>query len=162
MLNTKVVRLGLLMIQDILFDWQSKGGGFEMEMYYPQWRRIHKPIDRHYNLLESLAKLVEGNFDGGFHFCSSITEICFVLPACNDTTCSMDKWLSRLDSSGWLTNVRDTLNCACVVAQCLDQEGSSVLIHGGDGVDLTLAVTSLTQIILNPDCRSIRGFEVSL
>lgn len=24
------------MIQDILFDWQSKGGGFEMEMYYPQ------------------------------------------------------------------------------------------------------------------------------
>ncbi len=35
-----------------------------------------------------------------------------------------------------------------------------MLIHGGDGVDLTLAVTSLTQIILNPDCRSIRGFEV--
>ncbi|OXA56682.1 myotubularin-related protein 9 isoform X2 [Folsomia candida] len=117
---------------------RTKGGGVELEIYYPQWRRIHKPIDRHYTLLDSLSKLLE---------------------ACSDTNCTMDKWLSRLDASGWLTNVRETLNCACVVAQCLDQESNSVLIHGGDGVDLTLAVTSLTQIILNPDCRSIRGFE---
>jgi hypothetical protein len=29
-------------------------------MYYPQWRRINKPIDRHHVLLDSLAKLVEG------------------------------------------------------------------------------------------------------
>lgn len=39
------------------------------------------------------------------------------------------------------------------------QENTSVLVHGSDGTDTTLAVTSLTQIILNPDCRSIRGFE---
>jgi hypothetical protein len=29
-------------------------------MYYPQWRRINKPIDRHHVLLDSLVKLVEG------------------------------------------------------------------------------------------------------
>ena len=29
-------------------------------MYYPQWRRINKPIDRHHVLLDSLGKLVEG------------------------------------------------------------------------------------------------------
>jgi hypothetical protein len=40
--------------------FQSRGGGFEVEMYYPQWRRINKPIDRHQGLLDSLAKLVEG------------------------------------------------------------------------------------------------------
>jgi myotubularin-related protein 9 len=46
-----------------------------------------------------------------------------------------------------------------LVAQCLDQENLSVLAHGSDGTDTTLAVTSITQVILNPDCRSIRGFE---
>lgn len=41
---------------------QSKGsGGFEIESHYPQWRRIHKPIERLQSLLESLSKLVEGN-----------------------------------------------------------------------------------------------------
>lgn len=40
--------------------FQSRGGGFEVEMYYPQWRRINKPIDRHHVLLDSLAKLIEG------------------------------------------------------------------------------------------------------
>lgn len=48
------------MCNQAIFDWQSKGGGFELEVYYPQWRRVHKPIDRHYNLLDSLAKLMEG------------------------------------------------------------------------------------------------------
>jgi hypothetical protein len=45
---------------DVIF--QSRGGGFEIEMYYPQWRRINKPIDRHQVLLDSLAKLIEGQF----------------------------------------------------------------------------------------------------
>ena len=40
---------------------KSKGGGFEHEMFYPQWRRIHRPIDRHHILLEGLTKLIEGN-----------------------------------------------------------------------------------------------------
>lgn len=117
---------------------KSKGGGFEHEMFYPQWRRIHRPIDRHHILLEGLTKLVE---------------------ACNDTICTMDKWLSRLDSSNWLSNIRETLNCACLVAQCLDQENSSILVHGSEGLDATLLVTSLAQVILNPDCRTVRGFE---
>jgi len=38
-------------------------------------------------------------------------------------------------------------------------ENLSVLAHGSDGFDTTLAVTSLSQVILNPDCRTIRGFE---
>ncbi|KAL1132090.1 hypothetical protein AAG570_010048 [Ranatra chinensis] len=117
---------------------KSKGGGFEAEAHYPQWKRIHNPIDRWPTLLDSLTKLVE---------------------ACNDTNSSMDRWLSRLDSSNWMTQLRDTLNCACLVAQFLDQEGASVLVHGSEGVDATLAITSLAQIILNPDCRTVRGLE---
>ena len=37
----------------------------------------------------------------------------------------MDKWLSRLDASGWLTHVKSVLCCACVVAQCVDKEGNA-------------------------------------
>ena len=71
----------------------------------------------------------------------------------------MDKWLSRLESSNWMLHIRDTLNCACLVAQCLDQEGASVLVRGLEGLDATSLVTSLTQVILNPDCRTVRGME---
>ena len=39
---------------------QARGGGFEVEMHYPQWRRAHKPIDRRHVLLESLTKFMEG------------------------------------------------------------------------------------------------------
>lgn len=34
-----------------------------------------------------------------------------------------------------------------------------MLVHGGKGLDTTLIVTSLVQIILNPDCRTVRGFQ---
>ena len=37
------------------------------------------------------------------------------------------------------------------------QEVTSVLVHGSDGMDSTLQVSSLAQLILNPDCRTIRG-----
>lgn len=39
------------------------------------------------------------------------------------------------------------------------REGASVLVHGTEGTDSTLQVTSLAQIILEPACRTIRGFQ---
>ncbi|XP_053209374.1 myotubularin-related protein 9-like isoform X1 [Panonychus citri] len=117
---------------------RSKGGGFEPEVHYPLWRRVHKPIDRHSSLLDSLSKLVE---------------------LCNETSCSMDKFLSRLESCGWLSHIKDVLMCACLVAQCIDQEEASVLVHGAEGMDSTLQVCSLAQVILDPDCRTVHGFE---
>ena len=40
-----------------------------------------------------------------------------------------------------------------------NKDKASVLVHGSDGRDITLCVTSLAQVILNPDCRTVRGFE---
>ncbi|XP_074600044.1 myotubularin-related protein 9-like isoform X2 [Brevipalpus obovatus] len=113
-------------------------GGFEMEVHYPLWRRVHKPIDRHSTLLDSLSKLIE---------------------ACNDTSSSADKFLSKLESCSWLSHVKDVLMCACLVAQCIDQEEASVLVHGAEGMDSTLQVCSLARVILDPDCRTVQGFE---
>lgn len=117
---------------------RARGGGFEQEAYYPQWRRIHKTIERFNILQESLIKLVE---------------------ACNDQSHNMDRWLSKLEASNWLSHIKEILTTACLAAQCIDREGASVLVHGSEGMDSTLQVTSLAQIILDPKCRTIRGFE---
>ncbi|NWX18838.1 MTMR9 protein, partial [Aegotheles bennettii] len=117
---------------------RAKGGGFEQEVHYPQWRRIHKFIERFNILQESLIKLVE---------------------ACNDQSHNMDRCLSKLEASNWLTHIKKILTAACLAAQCIDREGASVLVHGTEGTDSTLQVTSLAQIILDPRCRTIRGFE---
>lgn len=117
---------------------KTKGGGFEPEAHYPLWRRVHRQICRHSMLLDSLQKLVD---------------------ACNDTQASMERWLSKVESSGWLNQVKEVLTTACLAAQCMNEEAASVLVHGADGVDSTLQVTSLTQVILDPDTRTIHGFE---
>lgn len=117
---------------------KTKGGGYEPEAHYPLWRRVHKSINRHTTLLESLYRLMEG---------------------CNDTNSSMDKWLSRLESCGWLSQVQAVLGTACLVAQCINEESASVLIHGAESRDSTLQVCSLAQVILDPDCRTVHGFE---
>ncbi|XP_035380057.1 myotubularin-related protein 9 [Electrophorus electricus] len=117
---------------------KARGGGFEQEANYPQWRRIHKAIERTNILQESLIKIVE---------------------ACNDHSNSMDRWLSKLEASNWQSQVKEILTTACLAAQCIDREGASVLVHGTEGTDSTLQVTSLAQIILEPACRTVRGFQ---
>jgi len=80
-----------------------------MDVAYPQWRKVHRPVPRPHDLADSFYKLIE---------------------ACNDVNSSTSQWLSKLDSSGWLAAVQSTLNAACVTAQCLHQEVAAVLVHG--------------------------------
>ncbi|XP_074018349.1 myotubularin-related protein 9-like [Numenius arquata] len=114
------------------------GGGTEPKSSYPQWKRLHRPLERGRPLQESFIKLVE---------------------ACNDTSINMDRWLSRLESSRWLSHVKAALSTACLAAQCLDREEASVLVHGAEGTDTTLLVTALAQVILDPSCRTLVGFQ---
>jgi myotubularin-related protein 9 len=53
--------------------------------------------------------------------------------------------------------VKEILTCGCLAAQCVDKEAASVVVHGSEGFDVTLCVTALAQVILNPDCRTVRG-----
>ncbi|KAM7358395.1 myotubularin-related protein 9 isoform 2-T5 [Cochliomyia hominivorax] len=125
----------------IVDTWGKGKSNTETDQHYSQWKKVNRSIGNVSSpaaILDSFSKLIE---------------------ACNDISCSQDKWLSRLESSNWLSLVLNSLNAACVVAQCLDQEGSPVLVHGAKGLDSTLIVTSLVQIILNPDCRTVRGIQ---
>ncbi|XP_048182672.1 myotubularin-related protein 9-like isoform X1 [Corvus hawaiiensis] len=117
---------------------RMSGGGTEPKSSYPQWRRLHRALDRGRALQESFIRLVE---------------------ACSDPSLSMDRWLSRLESSRWLGHVKAALSTACLAAQCLDREDSSVLVHGAEGTDTTLLVTALAQLILDPSCRTLEGFQ---
>jgi myotubularin-related protein 9 len=85
-----------------------------------------------------------------------VVTVCY-LTACYDVNTTSEKWLSKLDSCGWMSHIKDALTAACVAAQCVDRESAMVIIHGSDGTDTTLIVTSLSQLILDPDCRTITG-----
>ena len=58
-----------------------------------------------------------------------------------------------------MTHVRDVLNTACLAAQCLQREEAAVLLTDNTGTDLSLVISSLAQIILNPDTRTLHGLQ---
>ncbi|NWT76958.1 MTMR9 protein, partial [Prunella himalayana] len=112
------------------------GGGTEPKSSYPRWRRLHRALERGRPLQESFSRLVE---------------------ACGEP--STERWLARLEGSRWLSHVKAALSTACLAAQCLDREGCKVLVHGAEGTDTTLLVTALAQLILDPACRTLQGFQ---
>ncbi|XP_030820518.1 myotubularin-related protein 9-like [Camarhynchus parvulus] len=114
------------------------GGGTEHKSAYPGWGRLHRALDRGRVLQDSFSRLVE---------------------LCSDPAVTMERWLGRLDSSRWLSHVKAALSTACLAAQCLDREGCTVLVHGAEGTDTTLLVTALAQLILDPACRTLQGFQ---
>ena len=119
---------------------QSRGGGIEIEAHYPHWRRVHCTVEHKLSVLqESFVKVVD---------------------ACCDKSGSSGTWLSKLRSSMWLSHVTDVLVAACKVAQSIERDGSSVLIHDTHGFDTTIQVASLTQVLLDPFCRTIQGFKI--
>ncbi|KAJ8385546.1 hypothetical protein AAFF_G00185000 [Aldrovandia affinis] len=113
------------------------GGGFESKSNYIAWKRLHRNLERGKVLQESLIKLAE---------------------ACSDQSHSMDRWLSKLENSKWLSHVNSVLSTAGLLAECVEREGCSVLVHGSDGTDTTLLLTTLAQLILEPHCRTLSGF----
>ncbi|KAL0969238.1 hypothetical protein UPYG_G00224340 [Umbra pygmaea] len=113
------------------------GGGFESKSNYSGWKRLNRQLERGKVLQESLIKLVE---------------------ACGDSSHNVDRWLSKLENSKWLSHVQAALAAAGLLAECVERDGHSVLIHGTEGTDTTLLVSSLAQLILDPGSRTLAGF----
>ncbi|XP_039089123.1 LOW QUALITY PROTEIN: myotubularin-related protein 9-like [Hyaena hyaena] len=114
------------------------GGGTEAKAAYPGWKRLHRPLERGRPLQESFVCLVE---------------------ACRDVEQSMDCWLGRPEGCRWLAHVKEALSTACLAAQGMEKEGACILVHGAEGTDSTLLVTSLVQLILDPLSRTMAGFQ---
>lgn len=113
------------------------GGGFESKSCYSHWKRLHRQMERGKALQESLIKLVE---------------------ACGDESNNMDRWLSKLENSKWLSYVQTALSTAGLLAECVERDGHSVLVHGSEGTDSSLLISTLAQLIMDPGCRTLDGF----
>ncbi|XP_066926437.1 myotubularin-related protein 9-like [Clytia hemisphaerica] len=113
----------------------KKGGGIETD-YYTHWRRTMHNIEKATHLADTIARLYE---------------------ACSDT--KAPNWLSKLEASGWMRYIESCLTAALKVAVYVCKDNSPVLVHGENGQDMTLVVTSLAQVLLDPSSRTVLGFE---
>ncbi|RLN66328.1 hypothetical protein BBJ29_002602 [Phytophthora kernoviae] len=73
---------------------------------------------------------------------------------------SNDKWLDQLASTHWMDHISRILDSAVEIVRIVKEQKCSVLIHCSDGWDRTAQLTSLTELLIDPYYRTIRGFEV--
>ena len=70
-----------------------------------------------------------------------------------------EKFPSILDGSNWLSYLCSILLAAKTIIEKSLNTGISVLVHCSDGWDRTAQLISLTQLMIDPYYRTIKGFE---
>uniref|UniRef100_A0A673KDF8 Myotubularin-related protein 12 n=1 Tax=Sinocyclocheilus rhinocerous TaxID=307959 RepID=A0A673KDF8_9TELE len=83
----------------------------------------------------------------------------FLIENSTDFWLSDVKWFSSLESSGWLDIIRQCLQKAVEVVECLEKDNTNVLITEEEGTDLCCVISSLVQIMLDPYYRTLMGFQ---
>ncbi|XP_042220844.1 myotubularin-related protein 10-B-like isoform X2 [Homarus americanus] len=68
-------------------------------------------------------------------------------------------YYSRWESSRWLSHVSKCLEGAKKAANAMLHHNSSVILQESEGRDLSAVISSLVQLILDPQVRTIRGFH---
>ena len=116
-----------------------KGGGTEQPGMYPQWLLEYVGLDTATAMLESYEKM--------FKLCVE-----------TDGASVGQQWHATLSSTKWHTYIMNALMNASKIADFLDTDSSSVLVHGTNGTDNSLVLTSLTQLMLDPYTRRLEGF----
>ncbi|XP_078457232.1 phosphatidylinositol-3,5-bisphosphate 3-phosphatase MTMR2-like isoform X1 [Lampetra planeri] len=117
---------------------KAKGGGYETEEAYPFAEFVFLDIHNIHVMRESLRKLKELVFP-------TVTE---------------SRWLSSLEATHWLEHIKAVLSGAIRIAEKLELERTSVLVHCSDGWDRTAQLSALAMLLLDPYYRTLRGFEV--
>lgn len=72
---------------------------------------------------------------------------------------SEEKWLSSLESSRWMEYVRTFLRHAVEVVYMLESRHVSVILLEKEDRDLSCVISSLVQLMCDPHCRSLHGFQ---
>ncbi|XP_064390000.1 myotubularin-related protein 2-like [Halichondria panicea] len=114
------------------------GGGWEYDTNYPNTEFSFLDIGNIHVMREGLRKL---------------QDICY--PDVDD-----QRWFSSLEATHWLDYIKDVLGGAVRVAEVIEKQKSSVLVHCSDGWDRTAQLTALAMLMLDPHYRTIRGFEL--
>ncbi len=116
------------------------GGGYESEDAYPNAELLFLDIHNIHVMRESLRK---------------VKDICF--PVIDD-----QRWLSNVDNTHWLDHLHHILSGAVRIADKVENNKTSVVVHCSDGWDRTAQLTSIAMLLLDPYYRTLKGFEVRI
>eukprot|EP00061_Rhincodon_typus_P008021 g30256.t1 len=72
---------------------------------------------------------------------------------------SDEKWLSTLEATHWPEYVRLCLKKASEISSLLSNQCLTVTLQETDDRDLACLISSLVQVMLDPYCRTILGFQ---
>ena len=120
----------------------AKGKGYEHQTQYPNTKLTFAGIENIHVMRASLRSL-----------------LAILQPRAYSTSKEDDAFLVDLDKSGWMDHVRKVLRTAAQVVHMISVERSSVLVHCSDGWDRTSQITALAQLMLDPNFRTIDGFQ---
>jgi hypothetical protein len=120
---------------------QLMGKGYENTSFYENTKLLFCDIDNIHAISASYKKVVSMCTGAGLHSDEST-------------------WLSELENSKWLHFIKLLLIASHKMATCLDEIGASVVVHCSDGWDRTSQMCMLTQLLLDPYYRTIKGFCV--
>ena len=73
-----------------------------------------------------------------------------------DTKCN--DFHEKLEKTGWLAYIQRILFAGVAVAEKIECESQSVLVHCSDGWDRTAQIVSLAMLMLDPFYRTMEGF----
>ncbi|XP_067831931.1 myotubularin-related protein 10-B-like [Heptranchias perlo] len=131
--NTCAQRDGVSKLEDLLYGAQSKLVIADLADELP----TPPEIQLAYNKLKNLCT---------YEFPTSFRD-------------SDEKWLSTLEGTHWLEYVRLCLNKASEISALLTNQCLTVALQETDDRDLSCLVSSLIQVMLDPLCRTIVGFQ---
>jgi Myotubularin-like phosphatase domain len=67
-------------------------------------------------------------------------------------------WSARVEDTKWLMHIRLVLSAAFQVADAVENQQTTVLVHCSDGWDRTAQLCALSQLLLDRHYRTILGF----
>ena len=131
--------------KSMITELKNKRKGIETDSYYPLYKKEYPGKE-----CRILALIILfSNFTSLEDLMNRYSVHNSFCKAWEAMSAKSDDFLDKLRKSGWLAAVDTTLWVASLTAQAVRQ--APVIVHGGDGIDMTLVVTSLTQIILLPE-----------
>eukprot|EP01119_Soliformovum_irregulare_P013922 TRINITY_DN3751_c0_g1_i6.p1 TRINITY_DN3751_c0_g1~~TRINITY_DN3751_c0_g1_i6.p1 ORF type:complete len:870 (-),score=268.92 TRINITY_DN3751_c0_g1_i6:8-2347(-) len=119
----------------------AKGAGTEMIGNYPNCKLTFHDIGNIHVMRDSLSKL---------------SDVC----GSDDWTFEGEKWLSSVESTGWLNHIAKIMSAVLKIIDFVDRKKISVLVHCSDGWDRTPQLTSLSCMMMDKYYRTMNGFEV--
>eukprot|EP01125_Pyxidicula_operculata_P017345 TRINITY_DN6071_c0_g1_i1.p1 TRINITY_DN6071_c0_g1~~TRINITY_DN6071_c0_g1_i1.p1 ORF type:complete len:331 (-),score=60.63 TRINITY_DN6071_c0_g1_i1:31-1023(-) len=116
---------------------RARGAGFENTEFYQGCNLEFLGIENIHHMRDSYEK---------------------VKRICRSHNANDSSWLSKLEATGWITHIHSILKGAVKISDYV-RKGYSVVIHCSHGWDRTAQLCSLSQLILDPYYRSIKGFQ---